>query len=258
MRCKANVSRQNEGERQHARIPSPVPFPADRLATEDVVDAEGASGRGQQPLQPEPVEPRSHKNQGDQQIGQPGQQLIHADLRVGLHRNGRQPRLLPRLAPLEVPWLLRTKPALPGEDDGEHHRWNRPDERGELRTEKEGQNQVEDVERRRDEQRERKRRNGIAPTAVRPEHPAEEEEHRRDDHKRRSRVSDRRIARERQHDAAIRVGVPTAPKQTGTELQRSATIAAQSGGNPSEMRSGAANAAGEPNPAAPSMNAPKA
>ena len=55
---------------------------------------------------------------------------------------------------------------------------------------------------------------------------------------------------------AVFVGVPTAPYGTGVLFMINAHIAAQSGGKPKPINSGAARAAGVPNPAAPSMNAP--
>ena len=51
------------------------------------------------------------------------------------------------------------------------------------------------------------------------------------------------------------MGVPTAPKVTGKELSTRHTTAAARGGKPSEISSGAARAAGVPNPAAPSTKA---
>jgi len=55
---------------------------------------------------------------------------------------------------------------------------------------------------------------------------------------------------------AVFVGVPTAPYATGVLFMIRAHIAAQSGGNPKPINSGAARAAGVPKPAAPSINAP--
>ena len=52
------------------------------------------------------------------------------------------------------------------------------------------------------------------------------------------------------------IGVPTAPKVTGAESPISAATTAAIGGNPKEHNNGAAMAAGDPNPEAPSRNAP--
>ena len=52
-----------------------------------------------------------------------------------------------------------------------------------------------------------------------------------------------------------RMGVPTAPKVTGTLLKARQTTAAHRGGKPRPSSRGAAKAAGVPKPAAPSMKA---
>ncbi len=53
-----------------------------------------------------------------------------------------------------------------------------------------------------------------------------------------------------------KIGVPAAPKLTGVELAINERTIANSGVNPIETNRGAANAAGVPNPAIPSINAP--
>ena len=55
----------------------------------------------------------------------------------------------------------------------------------------------------------------------------------------------------------IRVGVPTAPKDTHVELAINATITAARAGKPNERSRGAARAAGVPKPADPSIKLPK-
>ena len=58
-------------------------------------------------------------------------------------------------------------------------------------------------------------------------------------------------------ELAVSVGMPTGPGHTGVELYISAQVAAARGGKPREIKRGAANAAGVPKPAAPSMKPPK-
>ena len=58
-------------------------------------------------------------------------------------------------------------------------------------------------------------------------------------------------------ETVVSVGVPAAAKGTGVLLEIRDTTQAGTAGNPSPTSSGAANAAGVPNPAEPSMKAPK-
>ena len=58
-------------------------------------------------------------------------------------------------------------------------------------------------------------------------------------------------------ETVVRVGVPAAAKGTGVLLEIRDTTQAGTAGNPRPTNSGAASAAGVPNPAEPSMNAPK-
>ena len=58
-------------------------------------------------------------------------------------------------------------------------------------------------------------------------------------------------------DRPNHTGVPTAPKVTGKELRIRQTMAAARAGKPRLSSSGAAMAAGVPNPAAPSRKAEK-
>ena len=55
----------------------------------------------------------------------------------------------------------------------------------------------------------------------------------------------------------MRMGVPTAPNVTAVLCIIIPSITAARGGKPMATMSGAATAAGVPNPAAPSMNEPK-
>ena len=55
----------------------------------------------------------------------------------------------------------------------------------------------------------------------------------------------------------MRMGVPTAPKETGVLWITMPATTAAIAGNPSPAKSGTQTAAGVPNPAAPSMNEPK-
>ena len=57
--------------------------------------------------------------------------------------------------------------------------------------------------------------------------------------------------------ARVTSGVPSAPNATGAVLPMSASLAASSGRNPSPIISAPEIATGVPNPAVPSMNAPK-
>ena len=54
----------------------------------------------------------------------------------------------------------------------------------------------------------------------------------------------------------IRIGVPTAPNETGVLCITRAHMTAASGGKPSTTSNGPATAAGVPNPDAPSIKAP--
>ena len=57
--------------------------------------------------------------------------------------------------------------------------------------------------------------------------------------------------------AKVISGVPSEPNATGAVLPMSASLAASRGRNPSPMSSAPLIATGAPNPAAPSMKAPK-
>ena len=58
--------------------------------------------------------------------------------------------------------------------------------------------------------------------------------------------------------ANVVIGMPIDPKATGAVLARRQMAAASNGAKPSPVSMAAATATGVPNPAAPSMNAPKA
>ena len=137
--------RADECERHDPRTPPPVPFPVHALATENPVDADGEGGRRQKRLEAEPVEPRRRQEQRDERVRKLGEDLTHLAFDICLDRHGRKPRLLPDLAAFEVPGGLRTKPALPREQDRQRERGNRTHDRREFRTQRAGKSDIEDI-----------------------------------------------------------------------------------------------------------------